>query len=205
MQLTWLTCKFAESCILRHLPYWALRTFSWPVVLTWTLTPVNIVGTQRIYAHLQSIALQATLRPPLNLTRPTLHWIGLFDESRWWTFGFVDRILYELFGHLICKYNTKAYKSSLDALLQPLESGELLYPQFTWCWSRILGVEMGNVQSGSTLTRTSGALDSFVTELGGDIVYDKGWVVVLCPLHMRVHSCSFLQPQSGAFPQDCQM
>ncbi|KAG2366341.1 hypothetical protein BDR07DRAFT_1606901 [Suillus spraguei] len=33
---------------------------------------------------------------------------------------------------------------------------------------------MGNVQSGSTLTRTSGALDSFVTELGGDIVYDKG-------------------------------
>ncbi|OAX43719.1 ARM repeat-containing protein [Rhizopogon vinicolor AM-OR11-026] len=33
---------------------------------------------------------------------------------------------------------------------------------------------MGNVQSGSTLTRTSGALDSFVTELGGGVVYDKG-------------------------------
>ncbi|KIJ16339.1 hypothetical protein PAXINDRAFT_132235 [Paxillus involutus ATCC 200175] len=32
---------------------------------------------------------------------------------------------------------------------------------------------MGNVQSGSTLTRTSGALDSFVTELGGDITYEK--------------------------------
>ncbi|KAH7882946.1 hypothetical protein F5I97DRAFT_1938850 [Phlebopus sp. FC_14] len=32
---------------------------------------------------------------------------------------------------------------------------------------------MGNVQSGSTLTRTSGALDSFVTELGGDVTYEK--------------------------------
>ncbi|KAF8892933.1 hypothetical protein BD779DRAFT_1798336 [Infundibulicybe gibba] len=32
---------------------------------------------------------------------------------------------------------------------------------------------MGNVQSGSTLTRTTGALDSFIAELGGDIVYDK--------------------------------
>ncbi|KAF9233916.1 hypothetical protein BU15DRAFT_90187 [Melanogaster broomeanus] len=32
---------------------------------------------------------------------------------------------------------------------------------------------MGNVQSGSTLTRTSGALDSFVTEIGGDITYEK--------------------------------
>ncbi|KIJ63655.1 hypothetical protein HYDPIDRAFT_175967 [Hydnomerulius pinastri MD-312] len=32
---------------------------------------------------------------------------------------------------------------------------------------------MGNVQSGSTLTRTSGALDSFVTELGGDLTYEK--------------------------------
>lgn len=32
---------------------------------------------------------------------------------------------------------------------------------------------MGNVQSGSTLTRTTGALDSFVAELGGDVVYEK--------------------------------
>ncbi|KII91699.1 hypothetical protein PLICRDRAFT_51832 [Plicaturopsis crispa FD-325 SS-3] len=32
---------------------------------------------------------------------------------------------------------------------------------------------MGNVQSGSTLTRTSAALDSFVSELGTDIVYEK--------------------------------
>lgn len=28
---------------------------------------------------------------------------------------------------------------------------------------------MGNVNSGSALTRTTGALDSFVAELGGDI------------------------------------
>ncbi|EEB92996.1 hypothetical protein MPER_08411 [Moniliophthora perniciosa FA553] len=32
---------------------------------------------------------------------------------------------------------------------------------------------MGNVQSGSTLTRTTGALDSFVSELGGDIEYER--------------------------------
>ncbi|EGO26710.1 hypothetical protein SERLADRAFT_355396 [Serpula lacrymans var. lacrymans S7.9] len=32
---------------------------------------------------------------------------------------------------------------------------------------------MGNAQSTSTLTRTTGALDSFVAELGGDVVYDK--------------------------------
>ncbi|EPQ51918.1 ARM repeat-containing protein [Gloeophyllum trabeum ATCC 11539] len=32
---------------------------------------------------------------------------------------------------------------------------------------------MGNAQSGSTLTRTGGALDSFVAELGNDIVYEK--------------------------------
>ncbi|EIW79923.1 WD40 repeat-like protein [Coniophora puteana RWD-64-598 SS2] len=32
---------------------------------------------------------------------------------------------------------------------------------------------MGNVQSGSALTRTTGALDSFVAELGPDVVYDK--------------------------------
>ena len=30
--------------------------------------------------------------------------------------------------------------------------------------------DMGNVQS---LTRTTGALDSFVAELGGDIVYER--------------------------------
>ncbi|KDQ50203.1 hypothetical protein JAAARDRAFT_165024 [Jaapia argillacea MUCL 33604] len=32
---------------------------------------------------------------------------------------------------------------------------------------------MGNTHSGSTLTRTGGALDSFVAELGSDIVYEK--------------------------------
>ncbi|KAG6826329.1 hypothetical protein H0H92_000291 [Tricholoma furcatifolium] len=32
---------------------------------------------------------------------------------------------------------------------------------------------MGNVHSGSTLTRTTGALDSFVAELGGDVVYER--------------------------------
>ncbi|KAJ7855120.1 hypothetical protein B0H14DRAFT_2754859 [Mycena olivaceomarginata] len=33
---------------------------------------------------------------------------------------------------------------------------------------------MGNTQSGSTLTRTTAALDSFVAELGTDIIYEKG-------------------------------
>ncbi|KAF9254440.1 hypothetical protein L218DRAFT_1082334 [Marasmius fiardii PR-910] len=32
---------------------------------------------------------------------------------------------------------------------------------------------MGNVQSGSTFTRTTGALDSFISELGGDIIYER--------------------------------
>jgi len=32
---------------------------------------------------------------------------------------------------------------------------------------------MGNVQSGSALTRTTGALDSFVAELGGDVIFEK--------------------------------
>lgn len=42
---------------------------------------------------------------------------------------------------------------------------------------------MGNAHSGSTLTRTTGALDSFVAELGGDIIYEKrygdNWVIIL--------------------------
>jgi phosphoinositide-3-kinase, regulatory subunit 4 len=37
---------------------------------------------------------------------------------------------------------------------------------------------MGNIQSGSALTRTTGALDSFVTELGGDVIYEKRWAHV---------------------------
>lgn len=32
---------------------------------------------------------------------------------------------------------------------------------------------MGNTPSASTLTRTTGALDSFVAELGHDIIYDR--------------------------------
>ena len=32
---------------------------------------------------------------------------------------------------------------------------------------------MGNVHSGSALTRTTVALDSFVGELGGDIIFEK--------------------------------
>jgi hypothetical protein len=35
---------------------------------------------------------------------------------------------------------------------------------------------MGNTQSGSTLTRTSAALDSYVSELGADVVYEKRFV-----------------------------
>lgn len=32
---------------------------------------------------------------------------------------------------------------------------------------------MGNAQSGSSLTRTTVALDSFIAELGGDIIFEK--------------------------------
>jgi phosphoinositide-3-kinase regulatory subunit 4 len=41
---------------------------------------------------------------------------------------------------------------------------------------------MGNTHSGFNFTRTSGALDSFVAELGGDIVYDKRY---MAPSHSR--------------------
>ena len=36
-------------------------------------------------------------------------------------------------------------------------------------------IPMGNVHSGSALTRTTVALDSFVGELGGDIIFEKRW------------------------------
>ena len=49
---------------------------------------------------------------------------------------------------------------------------------------------MGNVHSGSTLTRTTVALDSFVGELGGDIIFEKRWVFLslteLCFLNLSV-------------------
>lgn len=35
---------------------------------------------------------------------------------------------------------------------------------------------MGNAHSGSALTRTTVALDSFVSELGGDIIFEKKYV-----------------------------
>ena len=36
---------------------------------------------------------------------------------------------------------------------------------------------MGNTQSGYTLTRTAAALDSFISELGPEIVYEKRYVL----------------------------
>lgn len=39
-------------------------------------------------------------------------------------------------------------------------------------------LRMGNIQSGSTLARTTGALDAFVAELTPDIVYEKRSVVI---------------------------
>lgn len=50
---------------------------------------------------------------------------------------------------------------------------------------------MGNVHPGSTLTRTTGALDSFVAELGADVIYEKrcsGDVRPLCqPLTCAIY------------------
>ena len=37
---------------------------------------------------------------------------------------------------------------------------------------------MGNTQSGYTLTRTAATLDSFISELGPEIVYEKRYVLV---------------------------
>ncbi len=52
---------------------------------------------------------------------------------------------------------------------------------------------MGNTQSGSTLTRTTGALDSFVAELGGEILYEKRSVASCILAAIFCDAC----PQSG--------
>jgi hypothetical protein len=43
--------------------------------------------------------------------------------------------------------------------------------------SRSLLPVMGNTQSGYTLTRTAATLDSFISELGPEIVYEKRYVL----------------------------
>ena len=52
---------------------------------------------------------------------------------------------------------------------------------------------MGNVQSGSALTRTTVALDSYVAELGGDIIFEKKCV----PSSFRFVFLSFGFPKLG--------
>ena len=52
---------------------------------------------------------------------------------------------------------------------------------------------MGNTQSGSLLTRTGGALDSFVAELGADVVYERRSVLLeLLRLIANIHIYLFL-------------
>jgi hypothetical protein len=41
---------------------------------------------------------------------------------------------------------------------------------------------MGNTQSGYTLTRTAATLDSFISELGPEIVYEKRYVLYVLTL-----------------------
>ena len=59
---------------------------------------------------------------------------------------------------------------------------------------------MGNAQS---LTRTSGALDLFVAELGGDIVYEGRCAYMLAVLPGRTHRHT--QFGLGAVFEDCEM
>jgi hypothetical protein len=58
---------------------------------------------------------------------------------------------------------------------------------------------MGNAQS---LTRTSGALDSFVAELGTDLVYDKRYVGVMLQDKYLV---TLPQLRLRSIPQDREM
>lgn len=62
---------------------------------------------------------------------------------------------------------------------------------------------MGNTQSGYPLTRTVAALDSFVSELGSDIVYEKRCVkdVVEGPLTVLISHTGH-QPRHLTIPQD---
>lgn len=52
----------------------------------------------------------------------------------------------------------------------------------------LASLSMGNAQS-STFSRTTGALDSYVTELGGDIVYDRRYVT-----NDSIYSCAEVVP-----------
>jgi phosphoinositide-3-kinase, regulatory subunit 4 len=46
---------------------------------------------------------------------------------------------------------------------------------------------MGNTQSGYTLTRTAATLDSFISELGSEIVYGERYVLhALVPRHLMM-------------------
>jgi len=62
---------------------------------------------------------------------------------------------------------------------------------------------MGNVHSGSALTRTTVALDSYVAELGGDIIFEKRCVLVPFPCHVSL--IWFPKLGFSAIYEDCQM
>lgn len=62
---------------------------------------------------------------------------------------------------------------------------------------------MGNVHSGSALTRTTVALDSYVAELGGDIIFEKKCVAILFPFGVPL--IRFPKLGFSAIYENCQM
>jgi hypothetical protein len=62
---------------------------------------------------------------------------------------------------------------------------------------------MGNVHSGSALTRTTVALDSYVAELGGDIIFEKKCVAISSISYFS-HSVSKKLGFSAIY-EDCKM
>lgn len=56
------------------------------------------------------------------------------------------------------------------------EKGKLVVVSLPFVPRSLLPV-MGNTQSGYTLTRTAATLDSFISELGPEIIYEKRYVI----------------------------
>jgi len=63
---------------------------------------------------------------------------------------------------------------------------------------------MGNTHSGINLTRTSGALDSFVADLGGDIMYEKRCAYILVVL-ICLPPNKYPQPWLSSISEDGQV
>lgn len=64
---------------------------------------------------------------------------------------------------------------------------------------------MGNAQPGSMLTRTTGALDSYVAELGNDIIFDKRSPISIPVLLSQADEDLIPKPRFSSVSEDSEM